>query len=270
VTVVDAHVHVWDPDLVEGELGPPGSAVRMLRALDAAGIDAGVLVQPSVHASDHRYLLAAVDRAPDRLVAVVLLEPDEAGAVPRLPADRRVRGVRAPLIRSGPGWVASVGDALWTRARAESWVVGAFARSDQLAELEPLLERFADVPVGIDHIARLDLAADGRRGEALGRVLALARYPNVHVKLSALAVLSSEAPPYRDVHEEVRRVVSAFGPERTIWGSDYPNILALAPYAQSLAAAREALADLTSDEQAQVFGGTAWRLYFARPAELAA
>jgi L-fuconolactonase len=269
VTVVDAHVHVWDPGLVAGELGPPGSAERMLGALDEAGIDAAVLVQPSVHVSDHRYLLAAVDRAPDRLVAVVLLEPEEAGAIARLPADWRIRGVRAPLIRSGPGWVASVGDELWTRARAESWVVGAFARSDQLAELEPLLERFPDVPVGIDHIARLDLAAEGRRDEALGLVLALARYPNVHVKLSALAVLSREAPPYRDVHDEVRRVVAAFGPQRTIWGSDYPNILAAAPYAQSLAAAREALADLTPDEQAKVFGRTAWRLYFERPAEAA-
>jgi L-fuconolactonase len=238
----------------------------MLSALDDAGIDAAVLVQPSVHASDHSYLLAAVDGAPERLVAVVLLEPDEAGAIARLPAGSRVRGVRAPLIRAGRGWVASIGSELWAKARDEAWVVGAFARSDQLDELVPLLEWFPDVPVGIDHIARLDLAGDARE-EALASVLSLARYPNVHVKLSALAVLSKEAAPYRDVHDIVRRVVAEFGPERAIWGSDYPNILAHAPYAESLDAVREALSDLTAAERARVLGGSARQLYFERRAQ---
>jgi L-fuconolactonase len=265
VTVVDAHVHVWDPAAVAGALGPPGSAERLLAALDDAGIDAAVLVQPSVHASDHSYLLAAVDGAPERLAAVVLLEPDEGGAIARLPSGPRVRGVRAPLIRAGRGWVGSIGSELWERARAEAWVVGAFARSDQLAELEPLLERFPDVPVGIDHIARLDLG-EGACEEGLASVLSLARYPNVHVKLSALAVLSKQAAPYRDVHDVVRRVVAGFGPERAIWGSDYPNILAYAPYVESLDSVREALSDLTSAERALVLGGTAQQLYFERRA----
>jgi L-fucono-1,5-lactonase len=259
--VIDAHVHLWDADAVGGSLGSAGSVDRVLAMFDENEVAAGVAIQPSVYASDHTYLLEAIDRAPDRFAAVVLMTSPSSSAIAALPVGPRVSGVRLPLIHTEWASIASACQGLWRKAREARWVVNAFARADQLAELEPLLDEYPDVAMAIDHVARLDLAR-GSRDEALEQVLTLARHSNVHVKLSALAVLSSDTFPYRDVHQLVRRVVSAFGPARSIWGSDYPNILASAHYARSLDAAREALSDLTSSERARVFGRNACDLYF--------
>jgi hypothetical protein len=56
--------------------------------------------------------------------------------------------------------------------------------------------------------------------EDLPAVCALAKHPNVAVKASGLPSLSTQAYPFRDVHDAIRRLVDAFGPTRTFWGTD--------------------------------------------------
>jgi Amidohydrolase len=51
-------------------------------------------------------------------------------------------------------------------------------------------------------------------------VCALAKHPNVAVKASGLPSFSTEPYPFRDVHDAIRRLVDAFGPRRTFWGTD--------------------------------------------------
>ena len=54
----------------------------------------------------------------------------------------------------------------------------------------------------------------------LGEMLALAKYPNVAVKLSGAPSYSSEPYPYRNIHKYIRQIVDAFGPQRCFWGTD--------------------------------------------------
>jgi predicted TIM-barrel fold metal-dependent hydrolase len=54
----------------------------------------------------------------------------------------------------------------------------------------------------------------------LPRLLAMAEHENVAVKASGIMGYSSEAYPFNDIHEPVRRVIGTFGPHRVFWGSD--------------------------------------------------
>jgi L-fuconolactonase len=61
----------------------------------------------------------------------------------------------------------------------------------------------------------------------LPQLLALAKYPNIAVKLSGAAALSEEPFPFRDLPSRLRMIIDAFGPERCIWASDFYRCLAL-------------------------------------------
>ena len=52
------------------------------------------------------------------------------------------------------------------------------------------------------------------------KVCALARHPNVAVKASGMPSLSQQPYPFRDLHPQIQRLVEAFGPRRTLWGTD--------------------------------------------------
>ena len=51
-------------------------------------------------------------------------------------------------------------------------------------------------------------------------MLALARFPNVAVKMSGAPSYSSQPYPYKNIHGYLRQIFEAFGPERSFWGTD--------------------------------------------------
>lgn len=90
----------------------------------------------------------------------------------------------------------------------------------------------------------------------------LAALPNVSCKLSGM-VTEAGGPGWTvaGLRPYVETVLDAFGPSRVMFGSDWPVCLLAASYADVVSAALELTAELTQDEQAQVFGGTAARAY---------
>jgi L-fuconolactonase len=83
------------------------------------------------------------------------------------------------------------------------------------------IETYPDYPVLVDHLA------EPHMGNAVeyARVLALARYDNVYMKLSGLNHFSEDAPLYLEARDFTRLVVEAFGPDRLVWGSGTPRIV---------------------------------------------
>ena len=69
---------------------------------------------------------------------------------------------------------------------------------------------------------------------AIDQSVALAKYPNVSVKLSAAPLFSSEPYPFRDVTPHIRRLFDAYGPRRCYWGTDMTNSFAKATYRQRI------------------------------------
>lgn len=93
------------------------------------------------------------------------------------------------------------------------------------------------------------------------RMRDLAARPNVVVKASGL--LTEAGPDWRErpVHRYIRETVEHFGPDRTMWGSDWPVSTLVADHATVLATTEAALADLSPTERDTVFAGTATRTY---------
>mgnify|MGYP002624161894 CR=1 FL=1 len=75
--------------------------------------------------------------------------------------------------------------------------------------------------------------------EELKKLLALARFDRVHVKISHLWRLSHQKYPYLDTHEQVKKLYDAFGPQRLMWGSDWPAVEDFCGYAKALALYRD-------------------------------
>jgi L-fuconolactonase len=115
-----------------------------------------------------------------------------------------------------------------------------------------------DLVFVVDHLSKPPIAS-GELEPWAGRMRALAEHENVVCKLSGMVTEAdwvawtvADLRPYAEV------VLDAFGPQRVMFGSDWPVCLLAASYERVVAAAEE----LTSrSEQAEIFGGTAVRTY---------
>jgi predicted TIM-barrel fold metal-dependent hydrolase len=91
-------------------------------------------------------------------------------------------------------------------------------------------------------------------------VLALARYANCHLMLSGHYAYSTAGYPYLDLGDMATRSLAAFGPDRLLWGSDYPLVADDPGYAETLSVI-DHLLDVDSDARARIRGGNAVRLF---------
>jgi L-fuconolactonase len=144
-------------------------------------------------------------------------------------------------------------------------------RADQI---EAVASRFPRLTLILDQM-RLDAppssGADAWTG--MPAVLALARYPNVNLKLTGLPALSTAGEPYRDVQPHIIRILDSYGAERCMWASDicfcqgqigwanrFPKLVGPYPgkhtYSQSLATIRCA-SWLDENQKSRLLGGTA-------------
>jgi predicted TIM-barrel fold metal-dependent hydrolase len=92
-----------------------------------------------------------------------------------------------------------------------------------LPEVAQVAARHPNLRIIIDHMGRLR----GMKDETLrlDKTIALARYPNVHVKLTLISECTSAEYPYKNIQPEVRRLIDAFSPRRSFWGTDLSVML---------------------------------------------
>lgn len=221
---VDTHAHVFHPGLpmVPGRRYTPddtASLAAYLALLDAQALTHGVLVQPSFLGTDNRFLLEALAQAPARLRGVAVIDASTpATALPALHAAGIV-GIRLNLIGlPAPDFTAGHWPELLQAVRQLDWHVEVHAPSLALAAiLAPLLDHGCRVVV--DHFGR-PAPAQGLADPGLRHLLALADTGQVWVKLSAPYRLWPSAPAALPC---AQALLSAFGEQRLVWGSDWPH-----------------------------------------------
>jgi predicted TIM-barrel fold metal-dependent hydrolase len=258
--IVDTHAHVFARGLrlaADARYAPAYDATvqQYLAQLDAAGVAAGVLVQPSFLGDDNAHLRAALAAAPQRLRGVAVID-ETAGEseLARLHA-AGVRGIRFnPFQRAAPADLASPAwRAQFERIAALGWHV---VVHEEGAALIDLLARLRGCPaaVVVDHLGRP--GANVPLNAAVERaVLQRAAQGSVFVKLSA---------PYRGdaaaMTRAAARYLQALGPQRLLWGSDWPwpNHEGRHDYAAMLGWLAEAIAGAA--QRAEVHAAAA-RLY---------
>jgi L-fuconolactonase len=123
--------------------------------------------------------------------------------------------------------------------------------------LAPAVRKFPDLTVVIDHMA--DSPLD--RPDLLLKLVALKRYPRVFVKISHTWSVSKEGFPFRDTYPQVQRLYEAFGPQRLMWGTDWPVSSKHASYAQTLAVVRDHMTFLNRDDRRWMLSKTIERVW---------
>lgn len=225
----DCHVHVFDVHgtyrlRAERAYEPPAAGLDELLQMHATlGITRGVLVQPTAYGTDHRALVDALARVPDRYrgVAIVddtLSEADLAGL-----HAAGVRGARfsfASFLRIAPTpeqFARSV-----ARVRALGWHIKIFTAGDELLERIRLVENL-DLPVVFDHMGFIE-PGRGANQPAFRLLLDLLReHENFWVTLSNGDRRSQAGPPWDDVRPYVEAFVAA-APDRAVWCTDWPHL----------------------------------------------
>ena len=277
--ILDAHHHFWDPALADYPwMTDDVAAIRrrfgpenLEPLLREHGVDGTVLVQARASLDETRWLLETAEATPFVLGVVGwidLTDPEAARLLAEL-RGRRLVGIRHQVHdEPDPAWllrpdvqrgIAAVG--------AADLAYDLLVRSVELPAASETALRHPGVRFVVDHLAKPPLPAGDTSSWAEG-LESLAGLPNVTCKLSGL-VTEADSSTWRNggLVEYHRRAIDWFGPERCMFGSDWPVCLLAAEYGEALGLLLLALDDLGAAERAEVLGGTAARTYRLTTAE---
>jgi L-fucono-1,5-lactonase len=276
VTVIDAHHHVWDLAVRDQPWlsGPDLAPIRRTFTVDdlrpaaqAAGVDATVLVQTVTEAAETPEMLALADADP--LVAGVvgwadLTSPAIADELARLaagPGGARLAGIRHQVqSEPDPDWLRRPDVLRGLRAVAAAGLCyDLVILPHQLQAATYAAGAVPGLTLVLDHAAKPRIGGDPAGWAAAVR--ALAARPNTACKLSGLATEAPHGAPAQAFAVVADVVLSAFGADRVMFGSDWPVCLLASDYAGVMALARSLTAGLSPGERAAVFGATAARAY---------
>jgi len=273
---IDAHVHVWTPDIkryplaagfTPAQMLPPSFTPQQLLAeARPCGVARIVLIQMSYYGFDNSYMLAAMREFPGVFsgVAVIDEKSSQVGDTVRELKKQGVRGFRIhPAKQTVDRWLFSPEmEAMWKLGASEKLAMCALVNPEALGPLDTMCQRHPDTPVVIDHFARIGVDGNVRDSD-VDNLCRLARHANTHVKVSAFYALGKKQAPYLDLAPMIRRLLSAFGPERLMWATDCPyQVQDGRTYRDSIELVRSRLDFLTADQRTWLLRKTADRVFF--------
>jgi len=230
----DCHSHVFGPfeefpPSQQRSYDPPEAPIEELESVwRDIGIDRAVLVQSSIYGPDHRVLLAALQRDPKTRRGVAILDHSVKEAELEELHTKGIRAVRLHWVqhlladhnRSEAAKVAKV-SALNERIAPLRWHIEIHLDAADLKILK-LLRLPSDIPVVIDHMARIDLSAPESEAQ-LGLLCLLLENPVFWIKLSGGDRLAQQRDDLRDALK-VMTAIFRVAPDRCVWGLDWPHV----------------------------------------------
>ena len=275
MTVIDAHVHLWDLAVRPQPWADPFPALHrsfllpdLADVLAAHGVDSAIVVQAGDSYDETLDLLASA-AASDVLAGVVgwvdLASADASAQRDELRAalggDKLV-GVRHQLqLEPDAGWLSRPAVRSGLAMLADDLCFDVVVSPAQLPLVVETARALPDVRFVLDHAGKPGIAG-GDLASWRAAIAALAELPNVAAKLSGLVTEADWTSwTQADLEPVIAHVLDAFGPSRVMAGSDWPVCLLAADYSAVQGTLAPALAALTEAERADVLGGTARRWY---------
>ncbi|ESQ52155.1 hypothetical protein EUTSA_v10016892mg [Eutrema salsugineum] len=278
--VIDSHLHIWAspqeaatyPYFPGQEPTLTGDVDFLLKNMEEARVDGALIVQPINHKFDHSLVTSVLKKFPSKFVGCCLANPAEDGSgikeLENLVLESNYRAVRFNpyLWPSGQKMTNAVGKAMFSKAGDLGVPVGFMCMKGlhlHLAEIEELCTEFPKTTVLLDHAGFCKVPENGEAKLAYTQLMKLSRFPQVYVKFSALFRLSRTGFPYQDLSPLLSKVVSNFGANRVMWGSDFPFVVLECGYKE----AKEAVtiiakqASLSSSEMDWILGKTVMQLF---------
>ncbi len=276
MTRIDAHQHFWAV-----ERGDYGWLTRDLEPLyrdfeprdlepllKGAGIDGTVLVQAAPTIAETEFMLGIADATPfiKGVVGWVDFEaPDAPDLIARLARHPALVGLR-PMIQDieDDDWMLrSALTPAFEALQAADLTFDALTLPRHLPNLRRLLDQHPHMRVVIDHGSK-PLIQSGIISPWDTDMAALARDTRAFCKLSGLVTEAKPEWSVDDLRPYVEHVLAVFGPERLIWGSDWPVATLASSYEGWVAASEALLVGLSDLERAAIWGGNAAKAYNLR------
>jgi predicted TIM-barrel fold metal-dependent hydrolase len=227
--IIDAQVHIWSQTIV-----PPTGAHRkvenftaeeLLAEMDEAGVDAAVIHPPfSWDPTSGALAIEAAKKYPTRFAIL--------GQFPLQDAENRklikgwrnqpgMMGLRWPFIAEAQQkWLFDGSlEWLWSAAEDEGLPV-AMMGGLYLKKFREIAEAHPRLKLIIDHCGLNRTGKDAEAFIHLDELLDMAELPNVAVKATGAPAYSTQAYPFRNIHDGLHRIFDAYGPKRFFWGTD--------------------------------------------------
>jgi predicted TIM-barrel fold metal-dependent hydrolase len=233
--IIDSGLHIWRAPTPErpwmlgrtAHLSEPIGYENLRERMQEAGVDRAILIPPSWEGDSSEYSLEAVAKYPN-LFAVMgripINKPEGREMIETWKDQPGMLGVRLTFHHAwDQDWIKNgVADWFWPAAERLNIPVMMNAPT-VLPEVGQVAARHPNLRIIIDHMGRLR----GMKDETLrlDKTIALAKYPNVHVKLTLISECTSAEYPYKNIQPEVRRLIDAFSPRRSFWGTDLSVML---------------------------------------------
>ncbi len=277
MTTIDIHPHIIASAKARYPLAPigghqsdwsrtrPVSVEQLVAAMDETGIQKAAIVQASTcYGHDNSYIADAVAAYPKRFTGVFsvdVLAPDAPERM-RYWLGKGLTGLRLFTFGSTMSEQANWLDdpksySAWACAEELGLSICLQMSAKAIPQAASMAERFPKVRIILDHGARPALD-DGPPYNAAASLFALARHPNIYIKLTPR--IFAECRHGKATPETFfARLAGEFGAQRLAWGSNYPSSEGKLP--ELLKVARESVATLPLADQDWIFAKTAQTLY---------
>lgn len=273
---IDAHQHFWNPARGDYDWMPKDNPTlarvygpsHLAAELAAHSVGHTVLVQAAATLHETEYMLGIADATPHVAAVVGWIDferPEHLAELTRLAHHPKFVGVR-PMIQDIPDddWMLR-DDVQWAfRAVADLGLTfDALGFPRHLANFLTILERYPDMRVVVDHCMKpqiRDRSSESFRfwADGIGRI---AERTGAFCKFSALVTEANDDWTVADLKPYADHVIGSFGPERVMWGSDWPVCRLRAEYGEWRAAAETLTAALPDHAKARIYGETASEFY---------
>jgi len=276
--IIDAHHHLWklsrrDYGWLDSAREPALAAIERdfllddyLALAEAHGISGSVIVQAAPTVAETEFMFAQAAASGGLIRGVVGWIDMAAGAAPdtlaRLAGNKLLRSIR-PMLQdiADVNWVLQPALAPAFRAMIELGLrFDVLIRPPHMASALTILTRFPELPAVIDHGAKPDIAGGMWQPWADG-VSRLARETGAYCKLSGLVTEASRDWTIDHLRRYVDHLIECFGPQRLMWGSDWPVATLAAGYGRWLQTAQQLIGGLSEAGRDCVMGGNAVDFY---------
>jgi predicted TIM-barrel fold metal-dependent hydrolase len=274
VMIADSQVHLWGDETPDRSWIPGGQErLRhmghlpslgpdyLVGKMDAGGVHRAVIVPPTWDRDRVDVALEAWRRFPDRfrvMGRIPVDRPDVARELLRSWRDEpAIAGVRLTFsFETERDWIHDgTADWFWPYAEEHDIPVMMLVPNGK-DKVGSIAEKHPGLRISIDHMGILGNTTDDRVAPYVAATAALARYPNVTVKLSNIPSFSTAKYPFSNVMPYVQQLVQAFGAERCFWGTDLSRMLGKygVDYKEGVALVTEHMPFLSEREKALVLG----------------
>jgi len=267
--ILDSHLHLWElgreecswPTAAEAPIHRDYGLSDLAATLRGSGVKSAILVQSQEHDSDTQWLLEQAGHSP--LICGVVgwcdLEAADAGErIAELASRPKLVGLRPMVQHRQSDYFDRLQLVPAFRAMVEhNLVLDGLVRVPHLPALHRLAARMPELTIVIDHAGKPDIVLDDGFARWRASIGLLADLPNVVCKVSGLLTECGQRP-HEAVAPYFSELLSLFGPERLMWGSDWPVVEMASDYPAWLDLARSLIPIGAHDE---VFAGTAAETY---------